>query len=383
MVTNSASNFLLMPHFSDISMKNFSTVGARIAGAALLAGIMAAPVQAANCAFRPNAPDQHLVVKGDTLWDISGKFLEHPWCWPQVWGMNRDEIRNPHWIYPGQIVYFDRSRGRLSLSKPGADEAGQPPTTRLSPQFRTEGLGKDAVPSIPVSAIEPFLTPPLVVEAGELAGAPRIAATREGHLYLGQGDKVYVKGALNGAALFQVFRPGGPLKDPVTGKLLAYEAQYLGTVRLEAEAGPGADVHTFVVASASQEMGVGDRLLPMPPEPMRNYAPHPPERAVDARVMSIYGGVSYAGQNQVVAINRGSLDGLDIGAVLQLYHFGKVVADPGGDKGMLGVRRPTLKLPDEQYGNLFIFRVFKNVSYGLIMQVTEPVQVGDVAKSPE
>ena len=142
-------------------------------------------------------------------------------------------------------------------------------------------------------------------------------------------------------------------------------------------------MHTFTVASSKQEMGVGDRLMPAPPTPMRNYVPHPPERLVDARVVSIYGGVTYAGQNQVVSVNRGSVDGLDVGSVLQLYHFGKTVADPGGDKGMLGMRRPTIKLPDEQYGNLFIFRVFKNVSYGLIMQVTEPVQVGDVAKSPE
>nr|WP_229459325.1 LysM peptidoglycan-binding domain-containing protein [Massilia cavernae] len=346
---------------------------------------MAAPVQAATCAFRPNAPDQHLVVKGDTLWDISGKFLEHPWCWPQVWGMNRDEIRNPHWIYPGQIVYFDRRSGRLSLQKPGDAGAasGQPPLTRLSPQLRTEGLGRDAIPSIPASAIEPFLTRPLVIEDSALDGSPRIAASQEGRVYLGQGDKVYVKGALNGATSFQVFRPGTPLRDPETGKVLAHEAQYLGTVKLQTAARPGVDVHTFTVTGSFQEMGVGDRLMPTPPEPMRSYVPHPPDSKVDARVISIYGGVTYAGQNQIVSINRGSLDGLDVGSVLQLYHFGKVVADPGGAKGMLGMGRPTLKLPDEQYGSLFVFRVFKNVSYGLVMQVTEPVQVGDVAKSPE
>ena len=367
-------------------MKNFITVGARLAGAALLAGLFAAPAQAAPCAFRPNAPDQHLVVKGDTLWDISGKFLDHPWCWPQVWGMNRDEIRNPHWIYPGQIVYFDRKTGRLSLRKPGGDAdgaAGQPGITRLSPQLRTEGIGRDAVPSIPASVIEPFLTRPLVIGVDELASAPRIAASQEGRVYLGQGDKVYVKGELNGVKSFQVFRPGTPLKDPETGALLGYEAQYLGTVALQAEAKPGVDVHTFKVGSSHQEMGVGDRLAPVPPEPMRSYVPHPPDRQVDARVVSIYGGVTYAGQNQIISVNRGSVDGLDVGTVLQLYHFGKVVADPGGDKGVLGMRRPTIKLPDEQYGNLFIFRVFKNVSYGLVMQVTEPVQVGDVAKSPE
>ena len=124
-------------------MKNFSTIATRFAAAALLACVVAGPVQAAaKCAFKPNAPDQHLVVKGDTLWDISGKFLEHAWCWPQVWGINKDQIKNPHWIYPGQIVYFDRKNGRLSLNKPGSGNGGDG-ITRLSPQIRTEATGRD------------------------------------------------------------------------------------------------------------------------------------------------------------------------------------------------------------------------------------------------
>ena len=213
-------------------MKNFSTVVTRAAAVALVACAAAVPVQAApSCAFRPNAPDQHLVVKGDTLWDISGTFLQNPWCWPQVWGMNRDEIRNPHWIYPGQIIYFDRARGRLSLTRPGSgDGPGTPPLTRLSPQVRTESLERDALQSIPAGMIEPYLTQPLVVEANELAGAPRIVASQEGRVYLGTGDRVYVKGSLGGGKTFQVFRPSGPLKDPQTGKVLAHEAAYLGSV---------------------------------------------------------------------------------------------------------------------------------------------------------
>ena len=367
-------------------MKNFITVGARIAATVLFLGAAAAPASAAECLFRPNAPDQHVVVKGDTLWDISGTFLEHPWCWPQVWGMNREEIHNPHWIYPGQIVYFDRKNGRLSLNPPGSGDGSDGRGARdgrLSPQLRTEGLGKDAVKSIASGVLEPFLTRPLVVEADELAGAPRIAASQEGHLYLGKNDKVYVRGDLKGGSSFQVFRPGNPLIDPTTRKTIAHEAVYLGTVKLIAEAKKGVDVHTFVVASSNQEMGVGDLLMPAPPTPMQNYAPHQPDRFVDARVMSIYSGVSYAGQNQVVSLNRGSVDGLDIGSVLQLYHLGKTVADPGGKRGWLGMGKPAIKLPDEEYGTLFIFRVFKHVSYGLIMQVTEPVEAGDVAHSPE
>jgi hypothetical protein len=366
-------------------MKNFSTIGARTAVVALFASVLAGPAQGATCAFRPNAPDQHLVVKGDTLWGIAGTFLDQPWCWPQVWGMNREAIHNPHWIYPGQIVYFDRAGGRLSLTRPGAEggAAGETGITRLSPQLRTEGMGADAVQSIPSGVIEPFLSRPLIVEEDELREAPRIAASQDGHVFLGKDDKVYVRGDLKGGSSFQVFRPGTPLKDPASGRLLAYEAAYLGTVKLQVAAKPGVDVHTFTVASSKLEMGVGDLLMPAPPTPIRNYVPHPPERPLEARVASIYSGVTYAGQNQVVSINRGSLDGLDVGAVLQLYHFGRTVADPGGKSTLLGIRKPLIKLPDEQFGMLFVFRVFKNVSYALIMQVTEPVEVGDVAKSPE
>jgi hypothetical protein len=365
-------------------MKNFSTVGAHLACAALFSVLAAPAVQAANCKFLANAPDQHLVVKGDTLWDISGKFLEHPWCWGQVWGMNREEIRNPHWIYPGQIVYLDRAAGRLRLGKRiNARDGGDPTTTRLSPQLRMEGLGKDAVPSIPSNVIEPFLSQPLIIEADELKDAPRIIATQEGRVYLGKGDKAYVRGDLKGGTSFQAFRPAKPLYDPATKAVIGYEAFYLGTVALRAEAKPGTEVHTFAVSNSKEEMGKGDYLMPAPPTPIRNYSPHPPERQVDGRIVSIYGGVDSAGQNQVVSVNRGKLDGLDIGSVLQLYHYGKTVTDPGADKGWHGMGKAQIKLPDEQYGTLFIFRVFKTVSYGLIMQVTEPVAVGDVAKSPE
>jgi hypothetical protein len=377
-------------------MKNFSTgvvrsLTGRTAAVALAAAVLAIPAQAApasagpHCTFRPNAPDQHVVVKRDTLWDISGKFLEHPWCWPEVWGMNRDEIRNPHWIYPGQIIYFDRAHGRLTLTRPGtADaEAGQPPLTRLSPQVRTEQMEGEAISSIPSGAIEPFLTQPLVIEPRELDAAPRIAAAPETRVFLAEGDRIYVRGALNGATSFQVFRPGKPLVDPDTGKVVAHEAAYVGAAKLVKEAGPGVDVHSFVVTASVQEMGVGDRLLPTPPMPMRNYVPHAPARPVRARVMAMASESNYAAQSQVVTVNRGALDGLDVGSVLQLYHLGKTIQDPGGSKGFLGFGKSTMRMPDEQFGELFIFRVFGHVSYGLVMQVTLPVEIGDVAKSPE
>lgn len=367
-------------------MKNFSTVGRRLVVAVLVFAAASASAAPTACEFRADAPDQHVVVNGDTLWDISGTFLQKPWCWPTVWDMNREDIANPHWIYPGQIIWFDRAAGRLRLGQPIAANSGvnDPAAERLRPRVRTDGVGVDAVPSIPPGVIEPFLTQPLIIEDDELKGAPRIVATQEGHVFLGKDDKAYVRGELGGNSAFQVFRPGAPLKDPVTQQIIAYEAFYLGTVKLQTEAKPGAgsDVHTFTVTTATQEIGKGDQLRAVPPMPVRNYVPHPPAQPVAARVVSVYGGVTHAGQNQIVSINRGKFDGLDIGAVLQLYHAGATVSDSTAKKGWFG-REQQVKLPDEEVGSLFIFRTFKHVSYGLIMQVTAPVQVGDVARSPE
>ncbi|WP_338845481.1 LysM peptidoglycan-binding domain-containing protein [Massilia sp. W12] len=366
-------------------MKNFNIVGLVLAVAGAISTF--SPAQAADprCQFKAEAPDQHTVVRGDTLWGISGKFLQHPWCWPEVWGMNREEIRNPHWIYPGQIVYLDRAAGRLRLGKTGlATDQGAGSGMHLSPQVRMEGLGKDAIRSIPTQDIEPFLSHPLVVDETELASAPRIIAADEGRVIMGKDDRTYVRGNLQNGTSFQIFRPGQPLRDPETKAVIAYEAYYLGTTKLTREASGNSDVHTFKIASAKEEISVGDRLKPAPPTPLINYVPHQAETPVKARIVSVYGGVSYAGQNQVVSINRGSAHGIDLGTVLDLYRHGQTITDRTEKKGMLGFGGGTqVKLPDEQYGTLFIFRVFKNISYGLVMQVTDTVRVGDVAKSSD
>jgi hypothetical protein len=263
--------------------------------------------------------------------------------------------------------------------------SGTVPTVKLTPQLRTQGLGQEAVPAIPSNVIEPFLSHPLVVSEGELSGAARIVATPEGRVNVGKDDKVYVRGDIHAGTSFQVFRPGTPLKDPVTGKIRGYEAAYLGTIKLERPARAADEAHAFRVVDVKQEMGVGDRLMPVEPTPILNYVPHPPERHVDARVMSVYGGVSQAGQNQIVSINRGKDAGLDLGTVLELYRKGEVINDKTEAKtwsvGSLGATK--VKLPDNQYGSVFIFRVFDTISYGLVMQVTDSVQIGDAAKSPE
>ena len=345
----------------------------------------AGAAQAADCAFRPNAPDQHLVVRGDTLWDISGKFLEHPWCWPQVWGMNRDEIANPHWIYPGQIVYFDRANGRLSPDPPGSGGGSEAcRTIRLSPQVRTEGLGARRHRGHPVRRHRTFPDPAPDRRGKELAGAPRIAANAGRPCLPRQGRQILCARRPEWRQQFQVFRPGTPLRDPDTNKIIAYEAVYLGSVALQTAAAPGrrrAHLHRRPTRGRKWASATGwwrrrrRRCAIMCR--IRRRGPS------DARVLGIYSGVTFAGQNQVISVNRGTVDGLDVGAVLRLTISVKTVADPGGSKGFMGIGKSKVKLPDEQVGSLFIFRVFKHVSYGLIMQTTQPVQVGDVAASPE
>ena len=355
-------------------MKKFSTAALILALVSVFTTLTASQALAAGkdkCAFRADAPDKHVVVKGDTLWGISGKFLERPWCWPQVWGMNRDQIRNPHWIYPGQTVYLDRASGRLRLGQPSASSED-----RMSPQIRISMDDANALSSIDPKVIEPFLSQPLIVEEDELAMTPRVVATQEGRVKLSYGDRAYVRGDLKGGSVFNVFRPGVPLKDPETKKIIGYEAAHVGTVTLFREAKTANEAHAFTVSEMKQEIGVGDRLILKPPHRIVNYVPHPPEKPIETRIVSIYGGVTYGGQNQIVALNRGKNDGLDVGTVLKLYRLGDTITDrTNGDKNV--------KLPDEESGTLFVFRVFNNVSYALIMDVTDTVVIGDVARSPE
>lgn len=358
-------------------MKKFSTIALLLA---LSSSVFAAdemnPPQT-QCAFLPNAPDQHEVVKGDTLWGISQMFLEHAWCWPQVWGMNREEIKNPHWIYPGQIVYFDRVAGRLRLGQPTiGTSSGNIPTVRLSPQIRGENIANNAITTIPTNSIEPFLSQPLVLEEDELVNTPRVVAAQQGHVNAGKSEKIYAMGDMQNNTIFQVYRPATPLKDPETKQILGYEAAYVGTIKLLRAGKSEHEANTFLVMASKQELTVGDRLLPVPNVEMANYVPHAPSTNINGRIVSIYGGVALAGQNQTVSINLGEKNGIDIGTVLQMYRLGEVIVDKTQDKSVV-------KLPDEQYGTIFIYRVFKNISYGLIMQVTDSAQVGDIVRTPE
>ena len=350
----------------------------------------------------PNAPDSYTVKRGDTLWAISKLFLKSPWRWPELWGMNKAEIKNPHLIYPGQTLYLDKSNGRARLSSQrGGVGANGLETIKLSPRTRISNLPDDSIPTLQNSLIEPFLTEPIIVEEATLQAAPRFVATQEGRVLLSEGDRAYARSA-DGSALsiaagkprdFRVFRNATALKDPGTGEILGYEAQYVGRAKLVrgesvsvvrgAEIRAGEVVATEIVPAtlditrSKEEIRTGDRLLPEPPLELLTYTPRAPANAVEARIVSVYGSaVANVAQNQVVVINRGTKDGMERGHVLAIQTNGERVVDKTGTSFQ------EIKLPDERNGLLMVFRPFERVSYALVLQATEAVRVGDWLINP-
>ena len=329
-----------------------------------------------------NAPDSYTVKSGDTLWGISSIFLKSPWRWPELWGMNLDQIRNPHLIYPGQILYLDKTGGRARLRVGQA--VGPDGTVKLSPRIRSSGLGDGSIPSIPFHLIEPFLNEAVIFQANELESAPRIVGTQEGRVMLGRGELAYVRGDIAQQREFRIFREPKPLRDPTTKEILGYEAAYVGAAeyirpgetRNGADGKPEIVPATFSVTSIKQEAGVGDRLAPMPAREFSNYAPHAPQGPMAGQIVSIYGDALTAGQNQIVALNKGSADGVERGHVLALWTDGARMIDKTDPS------RPTIKLPDERHGMLFVFRVFDRMSYALILSVQAPVKAGDRFTQP-
>ena len=326
----------------------------------------------------PNAPGQYTVRTGDTLWDISGKYLRQPWRWPALWGMNRQQVSNPHLIYPGQILYLVQRDGRayLSTTAPG----GVNGDSRLSPRVRGEGADGEAILTIPASDIEPFLTRPLVVDKGTVDTSARIVALHDARVYMGRGDTGYVRGiAPADAAIgsdWQAFRPAQPVRDPVTNRVIGFEAQYEGSVRVtRGPEGPNA-VTTVEATQSPQEMGAGTLLLPQPARELVRYVPHAPENDVQARIAAVYGGVQYGGARQVVVLNLGANAGLEPGHVLALSRVGGRVKDSTD-------RNRVITLPDDRYGLAYVYRVFPGLAYALVTDASNVMKVGDLASTPQ
>ena len=355
----------------------------------LTAGLVWGQPTQGPLAIKPDAPDRYVVVRGDTLWGISQRYTDSPWRWPELWSMNKEQIRNPHLIYPGYVIILDRERARLSIAGGESGAPGVTPepgaarlpagTVKLSPRVRTESLARQEIPSIPPGIIEPFLTRPLVIEPDGLEKAPTIIGTQANRVILAEGNVAYVRGiGKSSEETWYVYRRGGPLVDPDTNKTLAYEAIYLGTAQLTRPGEPA----TVVLSSAAQEVGTGDKLVAAGRAIPPNYAPHAPAIYLTGRVMTIYGGlgkVGEAGEHSIVTINRGKADGLEIGHVLALYSAGGAIRDV---TKTASASDANIKLPDERSGLVFVFRVFDRVSYALVMNITKPVNTLDVVQTP-
>jgi hypothetical protein len=349
----------------------------------------------------PNAPDNYTVKSGDTLWAISGLFLKSPWRWPELWGMNLEQLRNPHRIYPGQVLYLEKADGlaRLRLAQGGGTGGAPTETVRVSPRTRISSLADTSLPTLQPHLIEPFLAEPVIVGAGELELAPRIVAAPEDRVLITRGDRAYVRGRTGTPLLerdprrideYRVFRSARPLKDPLTGAILGFEAVYLGQAELvrsesvqpvvnrSGKEEPTVIPATIDIVGAKEEMRVGDRLLPEPPRQLVSYVPRAPQGQVEGSIVSVYGdAVALAGQNQVVVINKGTADGVESGHVLAILKDGRRFEDRSQAED-----RTNIKLPDERNGLLMVFRPFERLSYALVLEINDSVKVGDRVANP-
>ena len=356
-------------------------------------------------ALKDNAPERYVVQKGDTLWNISGRYLKEPWRWPELWKMNQEQMKNPHLIFPGDAIILDRSGGEAKL------QLVQLETTKLEPRIRVERSSRDALPSIAPSVIEPFLSKPLVVSATELDSAPRIVATAESRVTLGAGDRAFAQGITKDKGdLWQIFRRGDPLIDPDNKEILGYEATYLGEARVSKHG----EVATIEIVRSVQEIYRDDRLIALGKQaPVFSYVPHPPQVPVKGRIISAYGSLQETGPMSIVALSKGSKDGLQIGTVLAIERsqttarYSQRTEPLFGRSGITGSDTPRVyhteplpprdvfigkgeavsrgdiaKLPDERYGLVMVFRTFDRASFALVMEASSPVAVSDFVTNP-
>jgi LysM repeat protein len=391
-------------------VKNLVSIGAVLALFAFVA-----PAYADTVALKPDHPDRYVVQKGDTLWDISKRFLKDPWRWASVWTIN-DQVKNPHLIYPGDVILLTYVDGKPQLGVvreekfvptvtaepasvaptavpaavvgPQADvepvvtlttaveePAGETPTgmkvVKLRPKAHAESIAS-AIPTISPDVIVPFLTEPLVVGSSELDRAGYVTIGLDDRVALGDGSEFYARGLKNSSTeYYQIFRKGAALRHPDTGETLGYEAQYLGDARV-LEAG---DPTKLVVTRVKQEILPTDRLLKTPEKAaLPYYYPRAPDKNVKGRILSAVNGLREFGPTTIVTISLGKREGMEEGHVLRIMRHAGVSKDP--------VTKRSYKLPDEETGLLMVFRVFDKVSYALVMDANRPVHLFDTVRTP-
>jgi hypothetical protein len=339
----------------------------------LLLWLSGNPAPADEVQLNPARPDRYTVVEGDTLWSIAGRFLNNPWQWPEIWRDN-PQIRNPDRIdpgdvlYPGDVVVLENGQGRPHL------RVETPSELRLSPQVRHTPLTA-AIPAIPMTVIGPFLTRPRVLGADEFERQPYVVALADEHIVGGAGNRIYVRSIAPGNSnAYTVFRAGPPYQDAETGAILGYESVYIADTQLEQTGDPA----TLLLTRSEKEVRIGDRLLPFESEPVRlAFEPHAPKAGIRGHIIGVLGGVTQIGQYSVVALDKGTVDGIEAGHVLEIWQQGPTVRDI--------VRtgfNETIVMPDQRAGVLMVFRTFERVSYALVMNATRFVHVLDTVQTP-
>jgi hypothetical protein len=329
--------------------------------------LISLPLLADNVELNPNYPQRYVVKKGDTLWDISGMYLKHPWHWPDIWYAN-PQIDNPHLIYPGDELSLVWRDGRPVLEINRGDR-----TVKLSPTVRETMIDKP-ITTIPLSAIGPFLSKPKVVGAEVLDNAPYVVASADERLISGSGDYVYVRGvADDDHNNYSIFRGGKVYTDPDTDEVLGYEAIYTGDAVVVTPGDPAKADLTYT----NREVQIGDRLLEVDDEDFDlNFIPRSPEQELNGRIISVFDGVSQVGQYQVVVLNLGERNGLETGHVLSVFQAGDTVADPVTED-----RHDVVTLPDEHAGEAMVFKTYDKVSYAIVMKATRAIHLHDKVKS--
>jgi len=318
--------------------------------------------------FTSDHPERYTVVKGDTLWDISARFLQSPWLWPEVWHAN-PQIANPHLIYPGDVIgliYIDGQK-KVTTLKAGPNNG----VVKLSPQVRATPIST-AIPTIPLDAIGSFLSENRIVTAQEMDEAPYILIGKEQHLITAAGDTVFARGEAALEDKMGVYRSSQTYVDPETGEVLGLEARSIATGNVTAVDG---EVISLKVLRSSEELRQADRLLHTEDRVINStFTPSRPEGDVRGKMIAVDSGVGNIGQYNVVVINRGTREGIEEGNVLAIYKQGGVVRDP--------ITSERIELPSQRAGLLMVFRVFDKLSYGLILKATRPLHVMDEVRTP-
>lgn len=333
---------------------------------------VAAPVE--TPVMNPTAPLSYTVKRGDTLWDISALYLRDPWLWPEIWHVN-PAVQNPHLIYPGDVLtlaYGANGEPQVTLTRGDV--------VRVQPLIRSTPLD-GPIATIPFDAIKAFLGKPSIVSEDDLKNAPRVAGLRDRHVVAGAGHEFYVKGLQNqGPGRYSVVKVGEALKDPDTGKVLGYLGTYTGTARVDQIH----DLSRAQLIDSARETTAGNLLYAEEAQAVSSdLLPRSPPAGVDGQIIAVVDGVALIGSYQVVAINRGSRSGLEVGHVLAIDERGEVVKDGNCKQSRWSFcANKTITLPDERAGSLLVFKTYDQLSYGLVLDTIAPVRVTDRVRTP-